>query len=64
MQTTGEALTIDDKTLHEGRVKLCEIKATCEAIRHKKDKLQVNNKPKTILLWSENIFDPLQVTYL
>lgn len=46
MQTTGEALTIDDKTLHEGRVKLCEIKATCEAIRHKKDKLQVNNKPK------------------
>jgi hypothetical protein len=50
MQTTGEALTIDDKTLHEGRVKLCEIKATCEAIRHKKDKLQVNNKLKTILL--------------
>jgi hypothetical protein len=26
--------------------------------------LQVNNKLKTILLWSENILDPLQVTYL
>ncbi|CAK9866019.1 unnamed protein product [Sphagnum jensenii] len=63
-KTTGEALTIDDKTLHEGRVKLCEIKATCEAIRHKKDKLQrnvVNISAPTLLADMEYKKDELEI---
>jgi len=46
-QVNGEELAADDKTIHQGRIKLNEIKTACAAIKRKKESLMV-----TILVFS------------
>lgn len=40
-QVNGEELAADDKTIHQGRIKLNEIKTACAAIKRKKESLMV-----------------------